>query len=124
MNEVCPLDNAPLLKPWTYESLDGRKFKFDGTVSTETHSIPYVARHLAAYVKRKRALEAAAKERAAKKAAKAKEATQSVRSEYSLRDECFERFDLGHKVSTVAKDFAITYGNAHYYYRQWKKGRS
>lgn len=124
--EICPMDKAPALAPWTYENLDWTKFKFDGSVSTETHTVAYVARHLAAYMKRKRALAAAAEERATRKQKVVEEEALSVKTapaKINLRALAFEAFDRQKTVAQFRKDHDITYGNAHYYFRQWKKSK-
>ena len=39
----------------------------------------------------------------------------------TLRAKLFERFDAGDSVKKCEIEFGITYGNAHYHYRNWKK---
>ena len=39
----------------------------------------------------------------------------------TLRAQLFERFAAGDSVKKCEIEFGITYGNAHYHYRNWKK---
>jgi len=39
----------------------------------------------------------------------------------TLKAKCFECFDMNESVKDVQQRFGITYGNAHYHYRNWKK---
>lgn len=41
----------------------------------------------------------------------------------TLKAKCFDRFDHGSSVKDVESEFEITYGNAHYHYRNWKKAQ-
>ena len=54
-------------------------------------------------------------------AAKAPNAARKVASKVSLKSQSFSMFEKGVDVKTVAAELAITYANAHYYYRSFKK---
>lgn len=81
-----------------------------GIVSTLTHTNKQVAKSLSNYLKRVRGQ---------------KPTVVSVRKRVApgndLRSQAFAMFDNGSTAAAVAKQFMITYGNSHYYYRQWKK---
>lgn len=57
------------------------------------------------------------------KAPKAVKATvaRKVAGKVSLKSQSFSMFEKGVAVKTVAAELAITYANAHYYYRSFKK---
>ena len=85
-----------------------------GIVSTLTHTNKQVAKHLSQYLKRVRAMKPMKPVQVTRRAV-------SVGND--LRSQAFSLFDQGMTAAAVAKQFMITYGNSHYYYRQWKKQR-
>lgn len=83
-----------------------------GIVSTLTHTNKQVAKSLAAYLKRVRAT----------KVSKPVDLAVKVGDNgTSLRQQVFTMLDQGVAVSKISKQFGITYANAHYYKRAWKK---
>jgi len=81
-----------------------------GIVSTITHTPKQVARHFIKWRNAKQPSKVTVRERVA-----------PVGND--LRSQAFSLFDQGLTAAAVAKQFMITYGNSHYYYRQWKKQR-
>ena len=87
--------------------------KEQGIVSTLTHPTKYVAKHLSQYLNRVRG------NKPAKRTTSGITRVHAVGND--LRSQAFSLFDQGMTAGAVAKQFMITYGNSHYYYRQWKK---
>ena len=83
-----------------------------GIVSTITHTPKQVARHFIKWrnTKHPKPQQVSVRKRVA-----------AVGND--LRSQAFSLFDQGMTAAAVAKQFMITYGNSHYYYRQWKKQR-
>jgi len=81
-----------------------------GIVSTITHTPKQVARHFIKWRNNKKPQQVSVRQRVA-----------AVGND--LRSQAFSLFDQGLTAAQVAKQFMITYGNSHYYYRQWKKQR-
>jgi hypothetical protein len=79
-----------------------------GIVSTITHTPKQVARHFVKWRKKNQPQQVSVRQRVA-----------AVGND--LRSQAFSLFDQGCTAAQVAKQFMITYGNSHYYYRQWKK---
>jgi hypothetical protein len=81
-----------------------------GIVSTITHTPKQVARHFIKWRAKNKPQQVSVRQRVA-----------AVGND--LRSQAFSLFDQGMTAAAVAKQFMITYGNSHYYYRQWKKQR-
>ena len=104
-------------------------------VSTKTHTAREVAEHFLIWRRlqgKKTPVAVPATEENLKKhkrgvyeekAPKAVKATvaRKVAGKVSLKSQSFSMFEKGVAVKTVAAELAITYANAHYYYRSFKK---
>ena len=110
-------------------------------VSTETHTVKEVAAHFLIWRKLKGVktpvaipeteenLKKYAKQRAPKVSTRKtphdvkvpRIAARKVASRVSLKSQSFSMFENGVDVKTVAAELAITYANAHYYFRTFKK---
>jgi hypothetical protein len=99
-------------------------------VSTDTHTVKEVAAHFLIWRKLKGVKTPVAipeTEENLKKYAKPHDvkvpriAARKVASKVSLKSQSFSMFENGVDVKTVAAELAITYANAHYYFRTFKK---